>query len=67
MLRKQKKEKNKQFALSHLVTVHTAPVVSVRLRVALYFVNIFLQCNRCMLCRRAALFVNYTENEKSGK
>ncbi|EDO1876352.1 hypothetical protein CT472_06395 [Salmonella enterica] len=44
--REQKTEKKKQFALSHLVTIHTAPVVSVRLRVALYFVNISLHCNK---------------------
>lgn len=36
----------KQLASGYLVNVHTAPDKSVRLRVALYFVNIFSRRNR---------------------
>lgn len=36
----------KQLASGYLVNVHTAPDKSVRLRVALYFVNIFGRRNR---------------------
>ncbi|HHH4278822.1 TPA: hypothetical protein ACPZZR_004799, partial [Escherichia coli] len=38
--------KKKQLASGYLVNVHTAPDKSVRLRVALYFVNIFGRRNR---------------------
>ncbi|MEF8625534.1 hypothetical protein U9Z62_23410, partial [Escherichia coli] len=44
--------KKKQLASGYLVNVHTAPDKSVRLRVALYFVNIFSRRNRGDLCRQ---------------
>ncbi|ORD89453.1 ABC transporter permease [Escherichia coli] len=43
--------KKKQLASGYLVNVHTAPDKSVRLRVALYFVNIFGRRNRGDLFR----------------
>ncbi|HHT8135303.1 TPA: hypothetical protein ACT2L0_005146, partial [Escherichia coli] len=44
--------KKKQLASGYLVNVHTAPDKSVRLRVALYFVNIFSRRNRGDLFRQ---------------
>ncbi|ENY7181203.1 hypothetical protein MMR19_26610, partial [Escherichia coli] len=45
--------KKKQLASGYLVNVHTAPDKSVRLRVALYFVNIFSRRNRGDLFRQS--------------
>ncbi|EON2341960.1 hypothetical protein ACLLKL_005089, partial [Escherichia coli] len=45
--------KKKQLASGYLVNVHTAPDKSVRLRVALYFVNIFGRRNRGDLFRQS--------------